>query len=489
MRREPLRDDFSLPVGDGHSFGIGGDAIPERLHMVELLRRGKLIETRRRHRRERHGGELSVIVPEDHASQATAGRPRHRPYFTGELLEFEVSPIAALPRLAYIRVPPMRSFPAPGAQKLSSLLHGNPAIAARFAAPPPAADLAARIRDLGVAVPEALLDLYRVCDGSLNADDTSENVPVTEDDGVIVHSLQGVVRWKSFWDGLARAYATKSESERAEAYHHAFWSNAWIPVATGLEKVYALATEPCFGGPAEQIVCFVLDDTRWTVVSDSLDDFLALLADVLASGARSLDDQTLLAFNPGARYVDLIPGEVGAERFDRHATLLADHPSVRGQRADAARALVAGARASLVARIEEACVTRDADRESVVAAVVSAVDTAARSVFGEERRLEASFDDATGDIALYLIVTVVDDVTRPGQEISLEAAQAQMDPGASVGEELMVQIFYLDGQEDSASEQERAHGTLLALDDSYRASLARFRALYPQVVTDALHPT
>lgn len=50
----------------------------------------------------------------------------------------------------------------------------------------------------------------------------------------------------------------------------------------------------------------------------------------------------------------------------------------------------------------------------------------------------------------------------------------------------MVQIFYLDGQEESAREQERSHGALVALDDSYRSAVARFRALVPQIVADAL---
>lgn len=74
MRSQPLRDDFALPVGDRDRLGIGGYAIPEGVHIVELFGCGELVEAGRGHCRERHGGEYSVVGREDHARY-----PRDKP--------------------------------------------------------------------------------------------------------------------------------------------------------------------------------------------------------------------------------------------------------------------------------------------------------------------------------------------------------------------------------------------------------------------------
>lgn len=371
----------------------------------------------------------------------------------------------------------MHTFHAPGAQELASLLDGDPAIAALFASPPAEADLAALVRDLGLDVPAAFHDLYRIADGTAKSADGTEVVRILDDDGVVVHSLAGVAKWKSFWDELTRGYAAMGEDERGSVFHYAFWHPAWIPIAMGIEDVYAVATEPCFGGPAGQVVRFPCDGgTRWTIASDSLDDFLGLIAAAIAGGARRLDRETLLALNPGARYVELIPGEAGRDRFERPAKRLADELS----------APVAARPPLLAARIAEVASARGVEVDELRASVVGAVEAAAREVFGEGRRVEAMFDEGTGEIALYLVATVVERVERPGLELSIEGVQAELDPTSAVGEEIMLQVFYLEGQETLARETERSQGALFALDDAYRSALDRFRALAPEVVEGAL---
>ncbi len=86
MGREALGSDLAMPLGDGHLLGIGRDAIPERLDVVELLRGGKLIEARRRHGRVSHARILArsakeitrVVLLQAGPLRGPSRRPRRR---------------------------------------------------------------------------------------------------------------------------------------------------------------------------------------------------------------------------------------------------------------------------------------------------------------------------------------------------------------------------------------------------------------------------
>jgi len=78
----------------------------------------------------------------------------------------------------------------------------------------------------------------------------------------------------------------------------------------------------------------------------------------------------------------------------------------------------------------------------------SAILTAAKRAFGEEREMEAKFNDATGRVDLFQIIIVADPVSTPAKEISLDEAK-QFNLQADVGDELLFQIFF--GREGSGA--------------------------------------
>src|SRR5690242_17923206 len=92
-------------------------------------------------------------------------------------------------------------------------------------------------------------------------------------------------------------------------------------------------------------------------------------------------------------------------------------------------------------------------------ALVQAIMTAAKRTFGMNRDMEASFNDQTGTVDLFLVVKVVEDDAIEGREITLEDAQkAGLEAG--LDDELLFQIFYRAEDEDRAREQDEKFGTL-----------------------------
>jgi N utilization substance protein A len=84
-------------------------------------------------------------------------------------------------------------------------------------------------------------------------------------------------------------------------------------------------------------------------------------------------------------------------------------------------------------------------RDTVVEIVESAVEAAARRVFGMNRDIEAKYDDDAGEVDIYEYKTVVEAVEDAEKEIPLEEA-AEIDPEVLVGDSLG---FRLDVPADS----------------------------------------
>jgi len=87
--------------------------------------------------------------------------------------------------------------------------------------------------------------------------------------------------------------------------------------------------------------------------------------------------------------------------------------------------------------IEQVSKEKGIDRAIVIKAVENAVLSAARRVIGPEIRLEAKYNPDIGEVELFKILTVVETVTDPATEISLEQARATLDPEAAIGDELL----------------------------------------------------
>lgn len=113
-------------------------------------------------------------------------------------------------------------------------------------------------------------------------------------------------------------------------------------------------------------------------------------------------------------------------------------------------------------------------RKVFIEALEEAILRAARKVFGEERHLETQFSEETGQVELFQYMKVVEQVTNPLQELSMEAAQ-RVDPDVQPGDELGFQIFYLEADREKAREEDRRHGDILGL-ESHRQAFGRIAA-------------
>jgi transcription termination/antitermination protein NusA len=129
---------------------------------------------------------------------------------------------------------------------------------------------------------------------------------------------------------------------------------------------------------------------------------------------------------------------------------------------------------SLSQVIDQVSKDKNIERKILVEALESAILTAAKRAFGEEREMEAKFNDATGRVDLFQIIVVADPVSTPAKEISPEEAK-QFNLQADVGDELLFQIFFDEKDQARAEEQEAKYGGLLKLNRAWK-TFGRFAA-------------
>jgi len=111
--------------------------------------------------------------------------------------------------------------------------------------------------------------------------------------------------------------------------------------------------------------------------------------------------------------------------------------------------------------LEQVCAEKNISREVLIETVEQAVATAAKKVF-EDREIEASFDIETGNVNLFQVLYVVEEVQSKHRDISLEQAhRAGLE--AEIGDELLFQIFYLDGDKKRAEQQSKDYAEIEAL--------------------------
>ncbi len=130
--------------------------------------------------------------------------------------------------------------------------------------------------------------------------------------------------------------------------------------------------------------------------------------------------------------------------------------------------------ASLSQVLDQVSKDKNIDRKVLVEALESAILTAAKRAFGEEREMEAKFNEATGRVDLFQIIVVADPVSQPGKEISLEEAE-RFNLQADLGDELLFQIFFDEKDQSKAEEQDGKYGALLKLNRAWK-TFGRFAA-------------
>ncbi|MCC6645435.1 MAG: transcription termination/antitermination protein NusA [Polyangiaceae bacterium] len=114
------------------------------------------------------------------------------------------------------------------------------------------------------------------------------------------------------------------------------------------------------------------------------------------------------------------------------------------------------------------------DRKVLVETIEAAILKAAQSVFGAGRELEARFNDDTGQVDLFLYMTVVEDVQNPEREIDLEEVTGR-GLEATLGEDLGFQIFWHPLDAHRAKEQDAQYGDLLEISQA-RSQFGRIAA-------------
>ncbi len=80
------------------------------------------------------------------------------------------------------------------------------------------------------------------------------------------------------------------------------------------------------------------------------------------------------------------------------------------------------------------------DRSLVVQAVENAMLSAAKKVIGGDMRIEAQYNPEIGEVELFKILTVVEQVSNAELEIALGDARQTLDPDAQLGDELLEKL-------------------------------------------------
>jgi N utilization substance protein A len=89
----------------------------------------------------------------------------------------------------------------------------------------------------------------------------------------------------------------------------------------------------------------------------------------------------------------------------------------------------------LIAVIDQLGREKGIDKTRIIGAVETALQTAAKKRFGQGENIKVEMDPKTGEISVISLKTIVETVTNPKAEISIQEAR-KVDDGAEVGDEI-----------------------------------------------------
>ncbi len=115
---------------------------------------------------------------------------------------------------------------------------------------------------------------------------------------------------------------------------------------------------------------------------------------------------------------------------------------------------------NLGAIVEQVAQEKGIDKQILIETMEAAIHKAAQAAFGQNRELEARYNDETGSIDLFQYMTVVEEVEEPEREMSLETAQKH-GLEAEIGEELGFQVFWHPRDAERARAQDKEFGAVL----------------------------
>lgn len=127
--------------------------------------------------------------------------------------------------------------------------------------------------------------------------------------------------------------------------------------------------------------------------------------------------------------------------------------------------------------IDQVAKDKGLERAVLVQTLEQAILQAAKKTFGQDRNLEAKYDEDKGVVELFQAIVVVNEVTDPIQacnQLTMVEAKAK---GLEVepGDELVFQIFYRDEDAEAAKAQDEQYGDILKL-KTFRRGFGRIAA-------------
>jgi transcription termination/antitermination protein NusA len=90
--------------------------------------------------------------------------------------------------------------------------------------------------------------------------------------------------------------------------------------------------------------------------------------------------------------------------------------------------------------IEQVSKEKGIDKSILIAALETAMVSAAKKTFGHQRKIEAQFNPEIGEVELFEAKTVVENVTDAALEVTLNEAKENLDPDAEIGDELLCKL-------------------------------------------------
>ncbi len=115
--------------------------------------------------------------------------------------------------------------------------------------------------------------------------------------------------------------------------------------------------------------------------------------------------------------------------------------------------------------IDQVAKEKGLERSVFISTLEDAILQAARKSFGQDRKLEASYNPDKGVVELFQPIVIVEEYLDPIQAVNeLTLAEAQSKGlDVAVGDELVFQIFYLDVDAKEAKAQDDQYGDILKL--------------------------
>ena len=90
--------------------------------------------------------------------------------------------------------------------------------------------------------------------------------------------------------------------------------------------------------------------------------------------------------------------------------------------------------------IEQVSKEKGIDKSILIGALENAMISAAKKTFGHERQIEAQFNPELGEVELFETKKIVELITAPESEITLQEARETLDPEAELGDELLTKL-------------------------------------------------